>query len=288
MKKLHWIIGIVAFVAIVLWSTGAQIGPPGMIEISFLDVGQGDATLIRSGTTEILIDGGPSREKLISQIEKHIPFFDRTIEAIVITHPDFDHYAGFIEVLNRFTVDAIYTTGITRDTKTYQAFLALAHEKKIPFFRVELGSEVEIAGVADLHILYPFEDVSDYEGRDVNGRSIVMLLDIANIEILMMGDAEGDVEEQLITQGVLQDVEILKVGHHGASAGTTIPFLKASLPEIAVISAGKDNRYGHPKSDVLERLSGISTLRTDVYGTITVRTDGVTMELICEIRCDPE
>ena len=238
---------------------------PGELVVAFLDIGQGDAVLITTPRgNQILIDGGPSGVVLARELGEVMPHWDRRLDAIVLTHPQEDHMAGFPEILNRMRVGVTYTNGIGNDTSAFREFRFRANN----FRELSAGDRFELDGVK-FEVVWP---PPGFEDDDLNNTSLVIRLTYEDVTFLFTGDSEAVVHEQLVQSAVLQ-ADILKVPHHGSKT-TEAWFFDAVSPSVAVISVGSDNRFGHPHPDTLAALAGVRTFRTDVSGRVTVRTDG--------------
>lgn len=232
--------------------------------IAFLDVGQGDATLIQlADNTTILVDAGPDRS-VLEQIDRALPFFDRTIELAVVTHPDTDHYMGFSALLNRYAIKHFWIA--SEKPGLWEVFTQEIKERGISIERPVPGSTVQLTGDASLNVLWPSEGYSD----ESNAMSIVLDFRAADFSYLLTGDAPIEVEQQLIMQYPDLHAAVLKLGHHGSRTSSAPEFFEALRPEMAVISSGTDNRFGHPHAEVLQMLSsqGIPHVRTDHFGSI--------------------
>ncbi|HLD96372.1 MAG TPA: MBL fold metallo-hydrolase [Patescibacteria group bacterium] len=236
--------------------------------IRFYDVGQGDAILIEKGTTQILIDGGPN-DQILAHLGRDLIPWDREIELLVLTHPHADHLSGLIPVIERYKVDRILYHPSFYDTRGYEKFQKLVQEEGAEVLSAQAGGKIRLAELS-LQLLWP---VANFRDDNVNNESIVMLLYYQGFEVLLLGDAERDAQKRF---GVTADVDLIKVGHHGSINGSYEPLLRAFRPELAVISAGAKNRYGHPHHQTLSLFAnlGITLLRTDLNGTVTVRSDG--------------
>lgn len=238
----------------------------------FLNIGQGDASLIRVASANILIDGGPSRNKIEQELNKALPFFDRTIDFIVLTHPQMDHLNGLIQVLDKFRVRGVILTGIYYNYDEYFYFLNKIKEKNIPVFVAKSDTYIDF-GDEKAEILYPFISLAGriFYTENVNNSSIVLKLNKENKSALFTGDL-GIGPQKLLAQFYPDDLksDILKVPHHGSKYNLDEGFLKLVDPGISVIMAGKNNKYGHPTKEVLEFLSKIQSqvFRTDTMGTI--------------------
>ena len=248
-----------------------------ILKVTFLDVGQGDAALIESPTgNQLLIDGGPSKS-ILNALGRVMPFYDRTIDMILTTHPDQDHIGGIPEVIKNYSVGEYISNGATSTTGTFKE---LENEIKNNNIKTEIartGEVIDLGGGAFLKILYPD---SNPKGTDTNKYSIVAKLYYGNSTFLFTGDAPTDVELYLAkTDGTELKSNVLKVAHHGSRNSLSPEFLSAVLPEYSVISAGKDNSFGHPHKEILDFLNSIKSniLITFDLGDITFISDGQTL-----------
>lgn len=232
------------------------------------NVGQGDAILVSNGFTQILIDGGPS-SKVLDCLKKHLPFYDRTIELMINTHPEKDHLAGLVAVLKRYQVKQVVTDGAELKTNLYQEFSTLINKSAIPLFMAKKGDLIKIADL-ELSILWPDEESGQVLGTKTlkegatNDLSLVIELTKGDVKAILAGDISHKVEEELVKNNQFNKIKILKVSHHGSKNSTSEEFLEAIKPKVAIISVGK-NSYGHPTQEVLDRLNKIGSqiLRTD-------------------------
>ena len=243
---------------------------------AMLDVGQGDGLFIESPTgTQILIDGGPPHS-ILGPLSLVMSPFDKKIDAILITHPDADHISGFLDVLKNYKVGEFFEPGILDDTKTYQNLKDEIKKDNIPDILARRGMRLDIGGGAFIDILFPDRDVSNW---DTNDGSIVAKLTYGNTSVMLTGDAPMKTEQIILKENSAAELHstILKVGHHGSRASTSPQFVKAVSPDYALISVGKDNKYGHPHKETLDTLTsfGIKIWRTDLLGTIIMKSDGV-------------
>src|SRR3990167_3826571 len=247
----------------------------GILRVSFLNVGQGDAIFIESPAgIQILIDGGSPNKKVLFELGALMPFYDRSIDVVVATHPDEDHIGGLSDVLERYAVGVVLDSGLPRDTASFRRFEEIIKEKNIPYIQGARGERIYLGNDTYADILYPDRDLL---GVEPNIASIIIKLTYGENTFLFTGDAPVSVEEyisQLEKDNL--DVDVLKIGHHGSKTSTSETLLGLASPEYAVISVGKDNSYGHPHPDVLLRLKKfeIPILRTDESGTIVFTTDG--------------
>lgn len=245
------------------------------LTFAMLDVGQGDALFIESPTgTQILVDGGPPR-KILSQLARAMSPFDRHIDAIIITNPDQDHIGGLSEVLKKYKVGIIFESGTINDSKTYQNLKDEIKNKNIPDVLAKKGMRLNIGGGAAVDILFPDRDVFFWTAND---GSIVSRLSYGQTSVMLMGDATAMTEKIILKNNSPTELEsdILKVGHHGSRTSTSFNFIKAVKPAYALISDGRENKYGHPHKDTLDTLAefGARIFRTDLLGTIIMKSDG--------------
>ena len=256
--------------------------PDGRLHLTVLDIGQGDAILIEAPDGSVgLIDGGPDPDRTLREIGEALPFWQRTIDLVQLTHPHLDHLGGLVEVLRRYHVRAYVDGGRPTETGPLRQLRAAAVAE--PGIRIQnaVAGQVIPLGGAELEILFPTPtDVARPPPMDdVNNTSVVVLLRYGGFRALLAGDAEAPVEQLLADRGALSGVDVLKVGHHGSNSGTTPAFLAAIGPSVAIISVGQDNDYGHPHRSTLDHLAavpGLALFRTDLDGTVEVETDGWT------------
>lgn len=262
---------------ILAWLAVYSLSQPQFLEVAFFDIGQGDAIFIETPQRyQILIDGGPS-SVILEKLGDEMPFWDRTIDLIILTHPEHDHIAGLLEVLNRYKVENILWTGVLRDTAEYKEWIKLIREEKdkedAKIEIAQAGQQID-GGLASINVLWPLENLEGKTVKNTNNSSVIVRLVFGENSFLFTGDAGKSVERKLIKEGAKIDSDVLKVGHHGSKTSTSKEFVEAVSPEIAVISCGKDNRYGHPYSETLENLKGIKIFRTDLDGDIKIISDG--------------
>ena len=250
-----------------------------MLTVSFLDVGQGDATFIESPSgTQVLIDGGAD-SRILGVLSGELGFFDRDIDMLVATHPDGDHIGGLIDVLIRYDVGTVLMTENVNDTPVYDAFIRAVEEERAAVLYARAGQVYDLglgsAGSTTLTILFPDHDPTNMESND---SSIISRLTYGGTSYLFTGDAPQNIEEYLVEKNsTLLASCVLKVGHHGSRTSTSELFLRSVTPTHAIISAGKDNRYGHPHKEVTDLLMkySITTKNTADFGSIVSESDGV-------------
>lgn len=248
-----------------------------VLSVSFLDVGQGDSTYIRTPSgVDILIDAGPDLIPL-HRLGRRMPWYDRQLELLVLTHPDADHITGAGEILRRYEVKYVLMPDMENDTPVFQAMQEEIARQHTEVHFASFGECLEFAQ-ARFTILNPSvkgredDQKKTHSRSSTNDASLVMLLEYGESIFLFTGDASRGVEKILLDSDSLSKVDVLKVAHHGSNTSTHWEFLQQVRPEFAVISVGKDNRFGHPHPAVLKRLQdiGATILRTDIHGTIDV------------------
>lgn len=257
----------------------SRYAPNGTLTITFIDVGQGDSILIIfSNSKTMLIDGGErdSSGKVLSTIRDH--GLNR-LDLIVATHPHADHIGGLIDIINSdIEIGYVVDSGQIHTTRTFEDFLDAIEAKQIPLETARDGGSINIDPSARLDFFNPVFPLPEGIEDELNNNSVVMKLTYGNFTALFTGDMEQYVEERLVRERKASlDADVLKVGHHGSRYSSTDPFLQAVSPEVAVISAGANNSYGHPHQAALERIAAAGAehiFRTDIDGTITLTTDG--------------
>jgi len=279
-KRYYFILFIIGVIA--AWIFVLKLPSDENLLVHLLDVGQGDAIFIETPErNQILIDGGPDIS-VLGELSSVMPFYDRSIDLVVLTHPQEDHIFGLVEVLRRYDVASVLLTGVNYKSKTYDEFINIVKEKNIDSYVAQAGQKIKFSDVV-FDVLYPFNNLlgSDFAG-DANDTSVALRLQYKEKSFLFMGDAEVQEELALINSGHDIDVDVLKLNHHGSKTSTTQLFLEKTTPEIALASVGINNRFGHPHQEVLDRLKEISLLRTDQNGRITVITDGINLKVESE------
>lgn len=244
--------------------------PDGKFHVYFLDVGQGDSTfVVLPEGTQILIDGGPDWSAL-EKIGTLMPFFDRSIDFVILSHPNLDHLASFPEVVRRYRIGALLLHGSPYELGSYTALLSGATARGVPVVRLAAGKDIDLSDDVHLETLWPPKEMPRGMSKDMNNQSLVQRLSYKGHSILLTGDMEKVVEDTLRAAGVDLRSDILKVPHHGSKSSSSTGFLLAVSPSVAVVSVGKENTYGHPNPGVLERLEamGVIVHRTDLERTI--------------------
>jgi len=277
-KSTKYILLFLLLVALIVWfgvlATGGK-----KLHLIACDVGQGDAILATLGDIQILTDGGASN-KVLDCLGRHMPFWDREIELVILTHPDKDHFKGLIEVFRRYKVDNFLSNGLQSGSLEYQV---LINEVGGRGTKTILGKEGTVLGVGKmrLDILSPTEEqLGSLPTKTVekNEYSLVSLLRFGSFDALLTGDVENEAADNLADRIMATEnetIEYIKVPHHGSKNGLTPKLLEAVMPKLAVISVG-NNSYGHPSEETLKILGDDDTkiLRTDQLGDVEVISDG--------------
>ena len=268
----------VALAAAVLGWLALFQRPDGRLHIAFLDVGQGDAILITTPTgRQVLVDGGPSPAALGAALSREMPFWDRSLDLLILTHPDDDHVAGLAEVLARFRVGGWLDNGRASDKEIYLQCLAGLEAAGVPRQVVAAGDRLELGEGAVLEVLHPPPGQVPVALDEDNESSVVLRLAWGEAAFLLTGDVGAAGEAHLLASGRPLSADVLKVAHHGSGSSTGRGFLEAVGPQFAVISVGVNNYFEHPAPALLERLRevpGLVVLRTDQAGTVEFVTDG--------------
>ncbi len=268
------LISIFGFLSYSLW----QAYHP-TVKVSFLDIGQGDAIFIEAPNgNQMLVDGGPPTGALLRRLGEVMPWNDRFIDVVIATHPDQDHVGGLPELLDRYKVGVVFEPGSSADTGVYQELEKKIEEQNIKKIIARRGMRINLGDGAVFDILFPIRDVSFLE---TNTSSIVGRFAYGSTTVMFTGDSPESVENALVlldkklaVSGLESD--ILKAGHHGSRTSSGELFVRQVDPDIAILSVGKNNRYGHPNKEVVDRFNnlGIEMIRTDEEETITFVSDG--------------
>ncbi len=248
--------------------------PDGRLHVAFLDVGQGDAIFITTPRgQQILIDGGPGPSVVLAQMGSAMPFWDRSLDVVVNTHPDDDHLAGLLAVLERYQVSQVILPDVDADTPLYTAWQKALAGEGATVTRAQAGMRLALGDGVEAEVLHPGAVAA---GDLLNDHSVVLRLTAGRVSFLLPGDIEADVEQELVESGRPLAASVLKVAHHGSITSSSPAWLAAVKPQVAVISVGADNRFGHPAAEVLQRYAaaGIPVLRTDQLGSVEFVTDG--------------
>ncbi len=271
-----WVMPPLLIVAILV-SVAATTMPDDKLHVSILDVGQGDAILIHKGNLQVLVDGGPNPQAIALELGKKMPFWDRTIELVILTHPSADHVTGLVEVLNRYKVKQVLQPDLNFESDIYGEWLRLVKEKDIKYTIAQAGQQIDL-GRAVIKVLNPQIPHLTGTESDIDNNGMVLHISMGEVSFLLTADIMWEAEFELITRRANLTSTVLKVAHHGSDTSTTPEFLAVVNPQLAVISVGAVNKFGHPTSEVMERLEkklgSENIYQTDKQGTIEFITDG--------------
>ena len=255
------------------------------LHVVFCDVGQGDAIFIRTPKgSDILVDGGPD-DSVLSCLSNNMPFWDRTIELLILTHPDADHVTGLIDVIERYSVIRFYTSDVETTTAVYKEFLKKIADYKIRKNYLWQGDKFVFEERLVLETFWPTRLWREESGGSpTNSFSIITLLTYKNFGLLLTGDSDLAQMEEVVgsLRGEQEDIEVIKIPHHGSRFGISGQVLDIISPELAVISVGENNSYGHPTPFVLGLLKekNIKTLRTDQNGEVKIISNGSNFQIL--------
>lgn len=280
---------LVLLVLVTVW-LAVFLFPESKMKVIACDVGQGDAILITYGSTQILNDGGGDNS-VLKCLSDNMAFWDRTIELVIMSHPQLDHFGGFIDVMERYEIGSFMTTGLDASSQEYGVLKSLVGGSDTQVIKTSSGQKYKL-GLIYLDILWPTDAFilanseenksgeSDVLGvftskDDPNEFSLVTLVTFRDFDILLTGDISPEISDILaekIAQGDYDDIEVLKVPHHGSKNGMTEKFLDVVDPETVIISVGESNHYGHPHQEILKMLkeNNVEVLRTDEMGEIQI------------------
>ncbi|MEK7124937.1 MAG: ComEC/Rec2 family competence protein [Patescibacteria group bacterium] len=276
---------IIVLAGLAYASTRAAGSDDGLLHVYVLDVGQGDAIFIESPNhTQVLIDGGRPDNRVLEQLAEILPPLDRTIDAVVVTHPHADHIGGLSAVLSRYDVGAVVEATERYDSSEYRTWERAVDTEGATRVDAIAGTSLDLGGGVTLSILYPSASAQNIATKKPHSYNVTTLLTYGTTRMLLTGDMEGDAEQALINHALPIDVDVLKVGHHGSTTSSSTAFLNATSPRVALISVGARNTYHHPAPSTLARLErmGIPYYRTDAHGTVEVISDGATFAVIPE------
>ena len=267
-----WLVLGIVTIWVAIWSL-----PDKNLHVIFCDVGQGDAILLTLGTTQVLVDGGPG-QKVQGCLSRHMPFYDRRIEIIMLTHAEADHMTGLADVIERYIVLQFVEGPVGKNSVAYERLKADIDGAGIGQARVTGGDIIRVGNLA-VEVVWPEAQYvlgMESESKSLNNFSLGMTVKYGGFEVFLSGDGDNQIEGLEIEGGRLSDVEVLKVPHHGSRTGMTPEWLGVLKPELAVVSAGRDNSYGHPASESLKMLKEVEARVVVTYerGDVEVVSDG--------------
>lgn len=240
--------------------------------VYIFDVGQGDAIFIQAPNgNQVLIDGGPD-DTVLSRLGTVMPFYDHSIDVLLLTHPHADHLRGLMEVIKRYDIGMVIESGVVYDTADYKEWNDVLEKHSIPIVYAVHGKDIRVDTDVTLSLLAPLENHKSVSVKNIHDSMVVSRLVFGGSSMLLTGDMEDDLERKLLFVGVPLLADILKVGHHGSKTSSSEVLLDAVHPKVAVISSGKRNKYGHPYTEVLSRMvdHAVQIFRTDELGTIAL------------------
>ncbi|OGJ54674.1 hypothetical protein A3D11_00085 [Candidatus Peribacteria bacterium RIFCSPHIGHO2_02_FULL_49_16] len=246
--------------------------PDGDLHLHLLDVGQGDSILLTTPSGKhILIDGGPNLS-VLEHLGTYLPFFDRHIDLLILSHPNQDHLTAFPEITKRYSIGSILLTGAPFDLARYDALITQIRERNIPVIVADPKKDIAMGDGVLIDVLWPPQKLRETFLNNENELSIIARILYKEHSILLTGDIEHGGEVAILQSGADSDSTILKVAHHGSKSSSSTGFLLAASPDLALISAGKNNPYGHPNKKVIERLEamGIEVRSTIKDGTVSL------------------
>lgn len=252
--------------------------PEGTLEVHYIDVGQGDATLIKCGSHAMLIDGGNNNKGTTVQLYLKKQGVE-SLDYVIGTHPDADHIGGLDVIVYKYNCEKVIMPDYEKDTRTYQELVDVIHDKNMKITYPVVGEQYAL-GEAKFTIIAPN---SNSYGGNANDYSVAILLEYGKNRFLFTGDAEEASETEMLSNGIELSADVYKVAHHGSRSASTQEFLNAVRPKYAVISCGEGNSYGHPHAEVLNRLRsmGVEVFRTDEQGSIIASSDGENITWNC-------
>lgn len=249
-------------ISIVIWSIDLDNK---YLTVTFLDVGQGDSIFIEAPNgNQLLIDGGANKS-VLRKLGQVMPFYDRSIDVVLATHPDKDHIGGLPHVLDRYDIDFFLSSGAVSKSGVYKEL-----HSKVDALVVKRGMKIHLDSDVTVEILFPDRDVSKVES---NTASVVLRVTYGETSFLLTGDSPKSIEKYLVGIDDLNS-DVLKVGHHGSKTSSALEFIEEVSPSVVVISTGKDNRYGHPHQEVIDLFQGIPIFSTYEDGTVSILSDG--------------
>lgn len=291
----RWIVKGLVLAVMAVWGAVATV-PDADLHVVFCDVGQGDAILIWKGSGQVLIDSGPG-DRVLRCLGRYMPFYDRQIEAVLLTHPDADHSGGMPEVFERYRVEWLATVPVGAETTAYQRLLEEIREQKINYQNLYVGDRVKL-GKMEMEVMWPTREfvAENLEGEwrgatggggetrilgaqsmkaKTNEFSLGVVVSYGSFDLLTSGDGDGEIMSRQVEAGGVKPVEVIKVPHHGSRLAAVGEWFDKARPGLAVISVGRNN-YGHPSEEVMELLKSrdVEVARTDVGGDVEVVSDG--------------
>ena len=240
------------------------------LSVVFFDVGQGDSILISQGSEQVLIDGGRDGNVLLDKLGKYIPFWDREIELVIESHPDSDHVGGLVDIFKAYKIDNVMKTKMQTDSQTFKTLDSAIKNSKTNIIEAKSGEKITFGNGANADVIFPFGSIVDVNNSDTNAASVVVRLNTGASTFLFTGDLPIPQEDEIVGKNINVQADVLKVGHHGSKYSSGNIFLEAVKPIDGIVSVGKNNPYGHPNPEAMQRLIAhkINIFRTDEIGDI--------------------
>ncbi len=262
---------VLLYAAAVVWYLASR---PALLTVVVCDVGQGDAILIRTPSgQDILVDGGRTDAAVLACLGRHLPPWNRTIELVILSHGDADHVGGLPQVAARYRISQVIFSGVKSESQVYRAWVGSLQRQGVAQRAVAAGDTLDLGGGVHAEVVWPGPGA---DRTDTNESSVVIRLAYASSTLLLTGDISAATERAIVASGQDVSAQLLKVAHHGSRHSSDASFLVAVDPDVALISVGAENSYGHPGQEALDRLStaGATVYRTDQLGDIVLRADG--------------
>ena len=288
-ERWYYLLGFLFLVSIAVW-LGVFATKGNKLKLIACDVGQGDAILATYGEYQVLVDGGPN-SGVLGCLASYIPYWDRKIEVVILTHPQFDHFRGLIDVFESYEVEVLVANSLDSSSQEYQVLEKMVGGSQVRVVTPDSGLGIRL-GLIHLDILHPDGEYVllnsiDHQANvlgasttkeDPNDFSVVAKLSLGEFDALLTGDIGPSVTREILEKVEIGDVEYIKIPHHGSKNGLIRELLEETKPEVAVISSGEGNRYGHPHKEVLDMLleANVDVFRTDKLGDVVFETDGQT------------
>jgi len=270
----RFVISPLVIIAALVWIAAANV-PDNRLHIFFLDVGQGDAILIETPSGQnILIDGGPADGEIVSRLGGRFSYWNRSIDLVVSTHSHEDHIGGLVDVLKRYEVKQVLESFVGYDSLIYQEWQSLIGEEKMKRTVAQSGQHIKLGEGLELEVLYAGGASLGDAASAIDNNSVVSRLVYGDVSVLLTADIFEETERYLLDTRFALSSTVLKVAHHGSDSSSCLEFLSVVKPQVAVISVGADNLFGHPSPNVVDRLGATHLYRTDVQGTVEFITDG--------------
>jgi competence protein ComEC len=292
LKKQKFIIAIIGLTILFTFFLFSIINQGNKLKVVFFDVGQGSSIFIETPQkNQVLIDGGPDGLLILEQLSKEMPFWDRHLDIVISTHSSADHLTGLVEVLKRYNIDKIIWTGMNDNTLTHQQFIEelriVENKEETKITIAQFGKKIYLEPDIYLKILNPLVNLEGKNPENHNNNSIVARLNFNETSFLFTSDIEEErelllVQKQANLEQNFLSADVLKIPHHGSKTSSSLKFLQTVNPEKAIIQVGKENRFGHPHKEVIDRLNKkkIKIFRTDTQGTIKITSDGERYKII--------